>query len=123
MASKRDLSPAEIKLSQFIQEATTDAEIADWDAEFALSYPTLWVFLTWRQVGDVLRAPGRLSLTADGTAWRLGYYDPSAKRSTAVVGATVADCLSRMNLALTAPETVWSGGQPKFRGFQKRKKP
>jgi len=123
MAKQRELNPAELKLSQFIQEATNDAEIAEWDAEFALSYPTLWVFLTWRQVGDVLRAPGRLSLTADGTSWRLGYYDPSAKRSCAVVGTSVADCLSRMNSALTAAETVWSGGTPKFRGFQKRKKP
>lgn len=121
MARSRDLTPAEAKLAQWVKESKDEPEDLAWDAEFSMQYPSLWLFLTWRTIGDVVRTPGRLSLQVDGTSWRLGYYDPSAKRSCAVVGATLADCLSRLNAALTAPETVWSGGKPKSTTFRKRK--
>jgi len=123
MAKNRDISPAEMKLAQWAQEDGHEEVALDWDPEFALRWPALWVFLTWGAVGDVLRTPGRLSLSADGTSWRAGYFDPSARRSCAAVGTTLEDALSRLNSALTAPETVWSKGQPKQKGFRKKKDP
>lgn len=119
--AKKDLSAAELKLAAWASEEKDDEKDLQWDPEFAMRYPSLWVFLTWRSIGNVLRAPGRLSLSSDGTAWRVGYYDPSARRSCAAVGTTLDDALSRIDKALTAEDTVWSGGQPKFKGFRKRK--
>lgn len=123
MSKKPELTPAEAKLAQWVMEADSDAKDLQWDPEFSMRYPSLWVFLTWPQIGEVVRAPGRLSLTADGTAWRAQYYDPSARRSCSAMGATLDSALSRIDAALTAPDTVWSGGKPKFKGFQKKKKP
>jgi len=118
---KRDLSPAEAKLAQWVMEADSDAKDLQWDPEFSLRYPNLWVFLTWRILGSVERAPGRLSLSADGQAWRASYYDPSTRRSCSAMGTSIDDVLARLDKAITAPDTVWSGGQRKFSGFRKRK--
>lgn len=121
MPSKRDLSPAEETLVRFVKEAFNGEELADFDPEFSLLYPSLWMFLTWRQIGDVERSPGRLSMSVDGSCWRLSYYDPSAKRSTAVVAPSLADGLKRLDQAVTASDTVWTGGKKKNASFRKLK--
>lgn len=121
---KRELSPAERVLVKWAEEARNEQPILpDWDPEFSVQYPNLWVFLTWNTVGNLTKSPGSLSLRADGTGWRAGYHDPSAKRSTAVAGATMAEALRRLDSALVDGQTVWTSTARKGKGWTERKKP
>lgn len=118
---KPALTPAERVLAQWAQEATHEQPlIPDWDPEFSASFPNLWVFLTWSSVGSMAKSPGSLSLRAEGTGWRLGYHDPSAKRSTAVVAASVMEAFKRLDMALVDPMTVWTSTDRRKKGWTKR---
>ena len=88
MSKSKDLNPIERLLGQWAMEANGEALLPCHDPEFSASFPNLWMLLTWRAVGDFERAPGSLTVSADGAAWKLSYYDPSAKRRASVAGAT-----------------------------------
>lgn len=93
----------------------------DFDPDFAASFPNLWVFLTWRDVGDFQKLPGKLTIAADGTGWKATYYDPSARRGCSVFAPTLMDALRRLDCAVVAPDTAWSGGGGKRSGWTKKK--
>lgn len=120
---KRELSPAERVLSNWAMEAKNEQPIIpDWDPDFSVTYPNLWVFLTWRSVGDMAKSPGSVTLRAEGTGWRAGYHDPSAKRSCAVVGTTLAETLKRLDVAVVDDLTVWTSTDRKGKQWTQRKK-
>lgn len=120
---KRPLTPAEEVLAAWAQEAKHEQPlIPDWDPEFSASFPNLWVFLTWTTIGDLRKSPGSLSIRAEGTGWRLGYHDPSAKRSTAVVATGLMEGLRRLDAALVDPLTVWTSTDRRGKGWTERKK-
>lgn len=121
MASKRELSEIEKRLAQWAQEALDGPQIPDFDPHFSSSFPNLWVLLTWPAIGHVERSPGTLSVAADGSGWRVSYYDPSARRRLAVVAQTLLDALATLDKAVVAPDAAWSGGKPRSSSFRKRK--
>jgi len=112
------LSPAATVLAKWAAEADGNGVgIPDWDPDFSNSFPNLWVFLTWSQIGKKLKDPGSLSLRMDGSAWRLTYYDPAAKKSCTVQDPALMGALRKMDSALVHPDTVWSG-KSRQRGFR-----
>lgn len=120
---KQPLTPAEKVLAGWAMEAKAEQPLMpDWDAEFSASFPNLWVFLTWTTVGQFKKAPGSMSVRADGTGWRIGYHDPTAKRSTAVVATTLMEGLRKLDAALVADGTVWTSTDRKGKGWTERKK-
>lgn len=123
MAKPRESNPFENVVAKWAQEAMHGPQLPDFDPDFSASFPSLWMFLTWREVGDLERAPGTLSVAVDGTGWRVSYYDPSARRRCSVLAPTLTDGLRRLDAAVVSPETVWSGGGSRNRGFRKRKDP
>jgi len=118
--AKRDLNPAETILARWAAEAANGSSLPDFDPEFSASFPNLWVFLTWSEVGQFSKAPGKVSIAAEGTGWKISYYDPSAKRGTAVVSGTLMEGLKKLDAALVSGDTVWSGGGTRNKGFKKR---
>lgn len=114
---KPQLNPAETVLARWASESKEQPSFPDFDPEFSASFPNLWVFLTWTQIGKAEKSPGAITLKADGSGWRLSYFDPAAKRGTAVVGQSLMDCLRRLDAALVAPDTVWSASRGP-RGFR-----
>lgn len=119
--AKRELNPIEQRLAQWAQEAEDGPSIPDYDPEFSASFPNLWVLLSWRSIGNYDRSPGTLSVSADGTGWRLSYYDPSARRRCTVAANSLTEGLRKLDAAVGAPDTVWSGGKPRSQSFRKRK--
>lgn len=113
-----ELSPAERVLAKWAAEADGQGvSIPDWDPEFSQSFPNLWVFLTWTQIGKKLKDPGSVSIRMEGTAWRLSYYDPAAKKSCVVVDTSLMGALKKLDGALVSNDTVWSG-KSRQRGFR-----
>lgn len=121
MSKSRDLNPMERVLAQWAMEALNGPSIPDFDPEFSASFPNLWVLLTWPSVGDVERSPGSLSIAADGTGWRVSYYDPSARRRLAVVSPSLLEGLKKLDQEVTSPSAAWSGGKRKSTSFRKPK--
>lgn len=121
--AKRELNPFESIIAQWAQEASDGPVMPEFDPEFSASFPNLWMFLAWREVGNLERTPGSLSLTLDGSGWRLSYYDPGSKRRCSVLAPSLTDALKRLDAAVVASDTVWSGGANRNRGFRKRKNP
>lgn len=118
---QHEMTPAERVLAQWAAESVeTGVGLPDWDPEFAASFPNLWVFLTWKQIGKMVKDPGSLSLRCDGTGWRVTYYDPAAKKSTAVVDSSLMNAFRKLDAALVSPDTVWSG-KSRQRGFRQLK--
>lgn len=121
MASKRETSPVEALLHKWAMESVSGQGIPDFDPDFSNSFPSLWVLMTWREVGNLEKQPGRISFSAEGTGWRLTYSDPTAKRSCTVVGETLLGTLKKLEHAVTAPDTVWSGRGSRNSAWRKRK--
>jgi len=122
MAKSKELNPAESILHQWALESMNgQASLPDFDPDFSASFPNLWVFLTWKEVGQMKKQPGSVTIRADGTGWRLQYYDPAALRSCAVVGASLMECLRKLDAALVDPATVWNISNRQKRGWQKPK--
>lgn len=120
-SKREELSPAERKLAEWAEEAAGQGiSIPDWDQEFSQSFPNLWVFLTWTQIGKVLKDPGSIRIQADGTAWRVQYYDPAAKKSCVVMDPSLMGALRKLDAAVVGTDTVWSG-KSRQRGFRKVK--
>jgi len=118
---QRELSPAERVLAQWASEANeVGVGLPDWDPEFSMSFPNLWVFMTWTRIGKVQKDPGSVSMRVDGTGWRLTYYDPAARKSATVIDPTLMGALRKLDGALVSPDTVWSG-KSRTRGFRKVK--
>jgi len=117
---KAPASPAEQLLRKWAEESENgQAMLPDFDADFSASFPNLWVLLTWRQVGVMEKQPGSITFRVDGTGWRVQYFDPTAKRSCAVVAETVLGGLKKLDLAVVAPDTVWTGGNRRGRTWRK----
>jgi len=118
-----DMSPAEKLLAKWAAEKDGGQSLVpDWDADFSASFPNLWVLLTWDQVGKLKKQPGRLTLSVDGTGWRLTYMDPTAKRSTAVVQPTLMEALKKLDAQVVAPDTVWTSFGSRNRGWREEKR-
>jgi len=122
MAKQKEQNPVEIALARLAAEANGQALIPEYDPEFSASFPNLWAFLTWREVGDVEKDPGTLSIGVSGTGWKVSYYDPGAEKGCAVLAQTLMDGLRRLDQAVVSPDTLWTGGRRKT-GFRRRQKP
>lgn len=120
MAKSREVTPVEAAMLRLAQESEGQGMLPDFDGTFASSYPALWAFLTWREVGQLQKAPGKLTLAVDGTAWRLAYYDPAARRGCSVRALTLLDALAALDKALLDPQTAWTAGRIK-QGWTKKK--
>lgn len=120
---KRDLSPAEAVLAKWAHEAQDPQGIMpDYDPDFSASFPNLWIFLTWREVGKFQKQPGSVSVRAEGTGWRLQYFDPTAKRSCAVLATTLMEGLRKLDQAVVSDETVWTSTDRRTKEWKERKK-
>jgi len=120
MAKSKELNPIEATMLRLASESNGQGTMPDFDAEFSASFPALWAFLTWKEVGDYNKAPGKLSLAVDGTAWRLSYYDPAARRGCSVRAVTLMQALACLDKALVDPNTPWTGGKSKS-GWTRKK--
>jgi len=119
---KRELSPAESILHQWaLQSQNGQASLPDFDPDFSASFPNLWVFLTWEQVGQLRKEPGSVTVRAEGTGWVLRYYDATAKRSCAIVAASLMEGLRKLDAALVHPDTVWTIRKSGKKGWQEKK--
>jgi hypothetical protein len=115
------MNAAEVLLRKWAAESISGLGIPDFDPDFSASFPSVWVLMTWREVGTLEKQPGRISFTADGTGWRITYSDPTAKRSCTVVAPTLLEGLKKLDSALVAEDTVWSGRGARNQGWRKRK--
>lgn len=95
--------------------------LPDFDAEFSASFPNLWAFMTWTEVGEMMKDPGKVTVSVDGSAWKLAYYDPAARRGTSVVAKTLMDGFRALDAAVVHPDTVWTGGKRRP-GWTRKKK-
>jgi len=120
MAKAKDLTPVEKTLHRLAQEADGQGRIPDFDPDFSASFPNLWAFLTWAYVGDLVKDPGSVTIKAEGTGWKVSYFDPAAERGCAVLAGTLMDGLRRLEAALVAEDTLWTGARRKS-GFRRRK--
>jgi len=121
MASKQPLNPAEALLRRWAAESVNGHGIPDHDGDFSNSFPNLWVLMTWREVGNMEKSPGTISVQADGSAWRMTYRDPTAKRSCTVVAQTLMEAFRKLDHAVVAEDTVWSGRGSRNQSWRKRK--
>lgn len=119
--AKPPVNPAEALLRRWAAESVNGAQIPDHDADFSNSFPNLWVLMTWREVGQLEKQPGVISVSADGSAWRMTYRDPTAKRSCTVVAQTLMEAFKKLDLAVVAEDTVWSGRKSQNSSWRKRK--
>jgi len=120
MAKQRELNPIEATMLRLAQESNGQSSLPDFDPEFSASFPNLWAFLTWREVADLQKAPGKLTVAVDGTAWRVSYFDPAAKRGCSARAFTLLGALKALDGALVDPQTSWTGGRSKS-GWTKKK--
>jgi len=121
VAKQREQNPVEAALSRLAAEANGQAMIPEYDPEFSASFPNLWAFMTWREVGDQEKDPGSVSISVSGTGWKVAYYDPGAEKGCAVLAQTLMDGLRRLDAAVVSADTLWTGGRRKT-GFRKRGK-
>jgi len=119
---KRELSPAEVVLAKWAEEASGgQGMLPDFDGEFSASFPALWTFLTWTQIGKMKKEPGSVSMRAEGTGWKLTYYDPSALRSCSVASTTLMEGLRKLDAALVHPDTLWVRTDRRKKGWTEKK--
>jgi len=120
---KRELSPAEEVLHRWALESQNgQASLPDFDPDFSASFPSLWVFLTWTDVGKLHKQPGSVTIRAEGTGWRLTYLDPTAKRRCSVLAPTLMDGLRKLDATVVARDTVWDTFGNRNRGWRQDKK-
>lgn len=115
-------NPVEALIRKWAHESKNGAMLPDFDPEFSASFPHLFSLLTWKEASGMLKAPGSITIQADGSAWKLTYRDPSSQRWTAVVAQTVMEGLRKLNEAIPHPDTVWNGGKRPQRDFREKKK-
>lgn len=121
MAKSKELSVIEQAMARLAAESNGQGLIPDYDPDFSSSFPNIWAFLTWREVGDQEKDPGSVSIAASGTGWKVAYYDPAAEKGCAVLAATLMEGLKKLDAALVNAETLWTGGRRKT-GWRRKTK-
>jgi hypothetical protein len=100
----------EIKESRAVQVPDDDA--------FRTAYPQLWQLFTVTRLSERWeRNPPAITITLDGSLWRVTYRDNALSHAISVAASTFAELLPRLDAATVNPE-AWSRFRPRGRGLR-----
>jgi hypothetical protein len=99
---------SEVMVSKFLRDAV-NARLDD--QESLKSLPTLLeCLLPVHEGGKLVRAPGKLTIQAEGAHWRIKLDCPTGVLTTTVAVESLVTCLDRLEEVLTNGQAVWSPG-------------